>query len=109
MLQFRGGLVPEAKDSSPDEYYDQFELDYGTSDNKRTAGALKGFIKSGALSALPESDSFIKWIFQHLEKGPEPPNSRLKAYYVSVQRFKFLMLLKYIYMCRQLTLERKQT
>lgn len=84
VFKFRGGLVPEAKDSSPDDYYDQFELDYGTNDNKRIAGALKGFVKSGALSSLPESDSFIKWVFQHLEKGPEPPNSRLKAYYVSI-------------------------
>jgi hypothetical protein len=83
LFQFRGGLVPEASDSSPDEYYDRFELDYGTNDNKRIAGALKGFVKTGALASLPESDSFMKWVFEHLEKGPETPKNRLKAYYAA--------------------------
>ena len=74
-------LVPQAKEIGGD-YYEQFHLDYGIEDNVRVAGALKGLIKSGKLSNLPEPDLFLKWLQEHLEKGPEPISGRLKPFYV---------------------------
>ncbi len=80
-LALRGGAqLPEARDAS--EYYDQFHLDYGRDDSSRLAGSLRGFIKVGNLSKLPQSDLFLKWLYEHLEKGPEPINNRLKPFYV---------------------------
>lgn len=81
-LQIRGGLVPQADEAGGD-YYEQFELDYGTADKKRVAGATRGFIRSGKLASLPESDPFKKWLNQHLEKGAEPVSGRIKPFYVS--------------------------
>ena len=81
-LQIRGGLVPQADEAGGD-YYEQFELDYGTADKKRVAGATRGFIRSGKLAGLPESDPFKKWLNQHLEKGAEPISGRVKPFYVS--------------------------
>lgn len=81
-FELRGGLVPQADETGGD-YYEQFELDYGTKDNKRVAGATRGFIRSGKLAGLPESDPFKKWLNQHLEKGSEPISGRVKPFYVS--------------------------
>lgn len=72
----RGGAVD-------DDYYSQFEIDYGVEDNRRIAGALRGFIKSGALASLPQSDAFLKWVQTYMEEGPKPTKGRLKAYHVS--------------------------
>ena len=82
LFQIRGGLVPQADEAGGD-YYEQFELDYGTADKKRVAGATRGFIRSGKLAGLPESDPFKKWLNQHLEKGAEPVSGRIKPFYVS--------------------------
>ena len=81
LLSLRGGLVPQANENG-DDYYEQFELDYGCNDNVRVAGSLRGMIKSGRLSSLPESDPFIRWLNQHLESGPQQPEGRIKPYYV---------------------------
>jgi hypothetical protein len=78
-LFIKGGAV--SNDPSTD-YYEQFHLDYGLEDTKRIAGSLRGFIKPGALSSLPQSDTFLKWLHHHLEEGPQPFQGRLKAYYV---------------------------
>jgi hypothetical protein len=82
-FEIRGGLVPQADEAGGD-YYEQFELDYGTADKRRVAGATRGFIRSGKLAGLPESDPFKKWLNQHLEKGAEPIAGRVKPFYVSV-------------------------
>ena len=81
VLDLRGGLVPQADEAGGD-YYEQFELDYGGVDKKRVAGATRGFIRSGKLAGLPESDPFKKWLNQHLEKGAEPVSGRVKPFYV---------------------------
>lgn len=78
----RGGLVPQAAENV--EYFEQFRLDYGNDDKSRAAGSLRGFIKTGNLVSLSESDPFLKWINEHLEKGPESVSGRLKPFYVSV-------------------------
>lgn len=83
VLHLRGGLVPQADEAGGD-YYEQFELDYGGADKKRVAGATRGFIRSGKLAGLPESDPFKKWLNQHLEKGAEPVSGRIKPFYVRV-------------------------
>eukprot|EP01033_Poteriospumella_lacustris_P020378 gene20378-14919_t len=72
----RGGAVD-------DDYYSQFEIDYGVEDNRRIAGALRGFIKSGALASLPQSDAFLKWVQTYMEEGPKPTKGRLKAYHAA--------------------------
>ena len=82
VLGVRGGAVPQAKDTGAD-YYEQFHLDYGSKDNKRFAGALRGFIAGGKLQGLPESDPFFKWLNEHLESGPEPVSGRLKPFYAA--------------------------
>jgi hypothetical protein len=82
VLQIRGGLVPQADEIGGD-YYEQFELDYGSADKSRVAGATRGFIRSGKLAGIPESDPFKKWLNQHLEKGAEPISGRIKPFYVS--------------------------
>lgn len=84
-FEIRGGLVPQADEAGGD-YYEQFELDYGTADKRRVAGATRGFIRSGKLAGLPESDPFKKWLNQHLEKGAEPIAGRVKPFYVSLSR-----------------------
>jgi hypothetical protein len=83
LLQIRGGTVPQADEAGSD-YYEQFELDYGSADKRRVAGATRGFIKSGKLEGLPESDPFKQWLNQHLEKGAEPISGRLKPFYVRI-------------------------
>ena len=82
VLMLRGGLVPQANEAGGD-YYEQFELDYGSADKRRVAGALRGFIKSGKIGALPESDPFLKWLNENLENGPETPPGRLKPFYAA--------------------------
>jgi hypothetical protein len=82
LLSSLGALVPQAKGEGSD-YYEQFHLDYGTKDNKRFAGSMRGFITSGKLSGLPETDPFFKWLNEHLEKGPEPVSGRLKPFYAA--------------------------
>lgn len=69
-------------DSIIKDYYDQFELDYGCEDNVRVAGAVRGLIKTGSLTKLPQKDLFLKWLHSHLEKGNEPIVDRLKPFYV---------------------------
>ena len=86
LFHLRGGLVPQADEAGGD-YYEQFELDYGGADKKRVAGATRGFIRSGKLAGLPESDPFKKWLNQHLEKGAEPVSGRIKPFYVRIAIF----------------------
>ncbi len=82
ILRLRGGLVPQAEEGGDIDYYDKFKLDYGSDDTKRNAGAMRGFLPSGRLSSLPESDPFLKWWNKHLEDGPsEEINGRLKPFY----------------------------
>ena len=88
VLSLRGGLVPEAEDDNGNgvgvSYYDKYELDYGSDDTQRFAGAMRGFLPSGKLSALPESDPFLKWWNQYLENGPdEELEGRLKPFYAA--------------------------
>lgn len=83
ILKIRGGLVPQASDSNGGNYYEQYTLDYGSSDNKRMAGALRGFIRTGSISSSPEADPFFKWLNNHLETGSEAITGRLKPFYVS--------------------------
>lgn len=82
LFSIRGGLVPQASDSDGN-YYEQFILDYGSTDNKRVAGALRGFLKSGALSAVIEKDPFAQWLNNHIEKGSEPVKGRVKPFYAA--------------------------
>jgi hypothetical protein len=95
ILSIRGGLVPEANEQGGD-YYDQFQLDYGREDNVRIAGQMRGLIKSGKISSLPEKDPFLKWINEHLEKGPEEFVGRIKPYYVSFQ-INLISLLNFLF------------
>ena len=78
----RGGLVPQYEQGQ-DTYYEKFILDYGGIDNKRIAGAMRGFIKSGVLPNLPESDPFMKWLNTHLDKGMESVSGRIKPFYAA--------------------------
>ena len=89
LTDLRGGLVPQASEAGGD-YYEQFQLDYGVNDKSRVAGSLRGFIKSGNIASLPESDLFFKWINKHLEAGPEPITGRLKPFYVSLSEEKLI-------------------
>ena len=80
-IGIRGGLVPQADDDSPVDYYEKFELDYGSVDRKRIAGAMRGFLPGGRLSSLAEDDPFLKWLNEHLEKGPDNDTpGRLKPF-----------------------------
>ena len=80
--RIRGGLVPQASETGGN-YYEQFELDYGTADKRRIAGSMRGFINGGKIASLPEIDPFLKWMNENLEKGPETTTGRLKPFYVS--------------------------
>lgn len=82
LFNLRGGLVPQATEDG--NYYEQYSLDYGGADNARNAGSLRGFIKIGSLVGLPQSDAFLKWLYDYMENGPEPIQGRIKAYHVSV-------------------------
>lgn len=82
VITLRGGLVPQASEPGA-EYYEKFTLDYGGADNKRIAGAMRGFISSGVLPNLPESDPFMKWLNNHLDKGMEPISGRIKPFYAA--------------------------
>jgi hypothetical protein len=82
VITLRGGLVPQAAEPGA-EYYEKFTLDYGGADNKRIAGAMRGFISSGVLPNLPESDPFMKWLNNHLDKGMEPISGRIKPFYAA--------------------------
>lgn len=79
--KLRGGIVPEI--STDGEYYEKFKLDYGTDENVRAAGRMVGMLKYGKISSLPEKDPFFKWLYEKLERGPQPPTQRYKPYYVS--------------------------
>jgi len=83
LLFLRGGLVPQA-DEDEKNYFEQYDLDYGCNENVRNAGSLRGQIKEGALTNLPQSDAFLKWFNGHLESGPTPMVDRVKAYYVKL-------------------------
>lgn len=83
IISLRGGIVPQASEVGGD-YYEQFKLDYGRSDRVRNAGALRGFIPGGNVANLPESDPFLKWLNEHLERGPQPISGRLKPFYVII-------------------------
>jgi hypothetical protein len=87
LLNLRGGLVPQAEVAEEGEelqdYYEQFTLDYGCEDNVRIAGSMRGLIKTGRLTGLAETDPFLKWLNEKLEKGSEPPQGRVKPYFVS--------------------------
>ena len=82
ILSLTGGLSKAADDLKSD-YYEQFVLDYGKQDNERSAGSLRGFLKAGALSKLPESDPFKKWLNENLEKGHEEIKGRIKPFYAA--------------------------
>jgi hypothetical protein len=80
-FNIRGGLVPSPpEDGSGVDFYEQFELDYGRVDSERHAGSMRGFLKTGALSSLPESDPFVKWLNKHLETGAKPLKGRVKPF-----------------------------
>jgi len=72
VLKLRGGGVGPKQSQGGADYYDQFSLDYGIQDKERIAGALRGFVRSGALSGLRESDPFFTFMNKYLEDGPEP-------------------------------------
>lgn len=80
-LQWRGGFVPQASETGGN-YFEKFNLDYGCDDKKRSAGFMRGFLKTGSLQSIPESDVFFKWLNKHLEE-PEAMNGRVKPFYVS--------------------------
>jgi hypothetical protein len=101
IFKIRGGLVPQADEVGSD-YYEKFELDYGSDDKSRVAGATRGFIRSGKLAGLPESDPFKKWLNQHLEKGAEPISGRVKPFYVSFMMGHFFLRLRLIDMTSRL-------
>ena len=82
LLTIRGGLVPQA-DKVGGEYYEKYDLDYGTDDKSRYAGALRGFLDITKLQGLKEKDPFLKWWNKHLEEGPSEVTGRLKPIYVS--------------------------
>ena len=85
VLSISGGLVPQANGQNGD-YYEKYVLDYGSEDNRRMAGYLRGFLSSGSLSKLTEKDPFLKWLNVHLEQGPDgsPTSSgRLKPFYAA--------------------------
>lgn len=90
LLTIRGGLVPEASQDGT-EYYEKFNLDYGCEDNSRIAGSMRGFIKTGKLASLPETDPFLKWVNEHLENGAEEFTTRVKPYYVSFESLRTLL------------------
>lgn len=76
--------VPAAEGPNGQGYFEKFELDYGTKDNKRIAGAMRGFLPHESLSNLPESDPFCKWWNKYLEEGPsEDLKGRLKPFYAA--------------------------
>ena len=50
---------------------------------ERYAGSLRGFLKSGTLSSIPEKDPFKKWLNAHLENGPEEVKGRIKPFYAA--------------------------
>jgi hypothetical protein len=82
----RGGLVPEASKIDGD-YYEQFELDYGCNDKVRSAGSLRGLLPGGKIGSLKESDRFLKWWNEYLEKGPAKDNAgagRIKPFHVKI-------------------------
>lgn len=79
-VSLRGGLVPQANEDG--EYYEKFKIDYGCEDNVRVAESMRGLIKGGKLASLPQGDRFLRWINRKLEKGPQPPNGRVKPFYV---------------------------
>lgn len=83
IFSIKGGLVNAADESRQGDYYEQFELDYGTVDSERHAGALRGFLKTGALTSLPEADPFRKWLNEHLENGPKELKGRVKPFYAA--------------------------
>jgi hypothetical protein len=81
ILSIRGGLIPPPpEDGSGIDFYENFELDYGRVDRERQAGSMRGFLKTGALSSLPESDPFKKWLNKHLETGAKPFKGRVKPF-----------------------------
>ena len=83
IFELRGGLVHPADENLKGDYYEQFELDYGSVDIERNAGALKGFIKTGAIASLPESDPFKRWLNEHLENGPAEVKGRIKPFFAA--------------------------
>lgn len=81
-LKIRGGASTNIGNENGEiEYYDQFHLDYGKKDNVRIAGAMRGFLETGKLKSLEEKDTFLKWLNNHLEDGPEPLEARTKPFY----------------------------
>lgn len=83
IVSIRGGATKDRFLSSGNvDYYEQFDIDYGIDDNRRKAGSLRGFIRSGALASIPQSDSFLQWLQLYTEEGPLPYKGRLKAYHV---------------------------
>jgi hypothetical protein len=61
-------------------------LDYGVEDKERAAGALRGckFLPDTLLRSysLTATDPFIKWLYDHAEKGAEPMADRIKPFFV---------------------------
>lgn len=86
----RGGVTPAAE--NPDKFFSQFDLDYGVVDDRRQPGFLRGFFPAGKLSELPSNDPFIRWLYEHVEKGLNHVDKRKrfnrpKAYYVCIMSF----------------------
>ena len=85
VMNVRGGgqIGPRPNTLNEDDYYDQFELNYGSKDRIRQAGSLRGFLKRGSLGSLPEKDPFLSWMNKYLEDGPAVIKGRLKPYYIA--------------------------
>ena len=83
LLQLRGGEVGPRQSKDGKDYYDQFNLNYGSGDTERIAGALRGFVKSGSLLNLRENDPFLAYMNKYLEEGPEEMRGRIKPFYAA--------------------------
>ncbi len=86
IITVRGGARPISP--HPDHFFNQFDLDYGSVDDRRVAGFLNGFITSGKLLSPRQEDPFSQWLFEHVERGKSHADLRTrfvrpKAYYVS--------------------------
>lgn len=79
----RGGAIRNPSNSDMADYYEKFHIDYGVDDNRRMAGALRGFIKTGTLANLPQSDAFLEWLQTYMEEGAVSAKGRLKAYHAA--------------------------
>lgn len=98
----RGGAIRNPSNSDAADYYEKFHIDYGVDDNRRMAGALRGFIKTGTLANLPQSDAFLRWLQTYMEEGTVSSKGRIKAYHVKINFFSnmcFAIYVSFLYFC----------